>query len=99
VAGGVAAGDLRKGDANLIVIDAATMSIEARLPLCLAAHGVRITPDGSMLALSGDERTAWGVCEGDHVGPGSLVTVDLVAGAPTGSTPLGVFPDGLVMVP
>lgn len=235
---GVAAGDLRKGDASLVIIDAATMSIQNRLPLCPAAHGVRLTPDGAtlystcgpdeiavvdlenlaagarrvvlpdsregancdhcpyalgiapdgtvwvsglgpqgggsggggidvydpalgdfdparrvrlcgralftafvgaapnfraytpeqacgdaldvfdggvvtgridlaasgclnvhMLALSGDDRTAWAVCEGDHVGPGSLVTVDLGAGAPTGSTPLGVFPDGLVVVP
>jgi hypothetical protein len=46
---GAQQGDLRKGDSNLIVINAATMSITKRVPVCPAAHGVRLTPDGSTL--------------------------------------------------
>jgi hypothetical protein len=235
---GAQVGDLRQGDANLILIDAASMTIKARLPLCPAAHGVRLSLDGAtlystcgpdeiavvdlddlaagarrvvlpgsseqpscahcpyaigvapdgtvwvsslgpngggsgggsidvydpalgafdaarrvglcgralfaafapapdgflayvpeqgcgdwvnvlaggavarriplapvacvnahMLALTADHATGYLVCEGDHVGRGTLVTLDIAAGRVTTSTPLGVFPDGLVIVP
>src|SRR5205085_11047264 len=39
----------RLGDSNLVVIDAATMNVTRRVPLCPAAHGVRLTPDGKTL--------------------------------------------------
>jgi len=39
------------------------------------------------------------ICEGDHVGPGSLVVVDLAALSVVRSVALGVFPDGMAMVP
>jgi hypothetical protein len=58
---------------------------------CLNAH---------MLTLSGDGNTGFLVCEGDHVGPGTFTFLDLRAPpAVTASTPLGVFPDGLVLIP
>lgn len=43
------AGDLRLGDANLVVIDTANMTIRARVPLCPAPHGVRLSIDGRWL--------------------------------------------------
>jgi DNA-binding beta-propeller fold protein YncE len=46
---GAESGDMRKGDANLAIIDAATMTIRTRVPLCPAAHGVRISGDGATL--------------------------------------------------
>jgi DNA-binding beta-propeller fold protein YncE len=57
---------------------------------CLNAHMMRVSEDGASAQL---------VCEGDHVGPGSLVFLDLRARTVVGSAPLGVFPDGLVLVP
>jgi len=57
---------------------------------CLNAH---------MLALSADGNTGYLVCEGDHVGPGTFAFLDLRTPAVTASTPLGVFPDGLVLIP
>jgi len=57
---------------------------------CLNAH---------MLALSPDGNTGYLVCEGDHVGPGSFTFLDLRTPAIISSTPLGIFPDGLVLVP
>jgi hypothetical protein len=38
------------------------------------------------------------VCEGDHVNPGTFVWLDLDARTVMGSQPIGVFPDGLVLV-
>jgi hypothetical protein len=57
---------------------------------CLNAH---------MLTLSADGASGFLVCEGDHVGPGTFTFLDLRAPAVTSSTPLGVFPDGLVLIP
>lgn len=57
---------------------------------CLAAHQLLVSADG---------RRGWLVCEGDHVGPGSFVWLDLAGLGVIGSTPVGVFPDGLVLVP
>src|SRR5256885_2619259 len=39
----------RLGDSNLVVIDTASMNVTKRVPLCPAAHGVRLTPDGKTL--------------------------------------------------
>lgn len=38
------------------------------------------------------------VCEGDHVGPGTFVWLDLESRSVLGSTSLGVFPDALAFV-
>jgi hypothetical protein len=57
---------------------------------CLNAHALMLAAEG---------QTAYVVCEGDHVGPGSLVTIDLSTSTVTGSVPLGVFPDGLALIP
>jgi len=57
---------------------------------CLNAH---------MLALSSDGNTGYLVCEGDHTGPGTFAFLDLRTPAVTASTTLGVFPDGLVLIP
>ena len=39
------------------------------------------------------------VCEGDHSGPGSFVFLDLQAMSMTSSGRLGVFPDGMALIP
>ena len=52
-----------------------------------------------MLTLSGDGNTGFLVCEGDHVGPGTFTFLDLRTPAVTSSTALGVFPDGLALIP
>jgi hypothetical protein len=57
---------------------------------CLNAH---------MLLISADDRTGYLICEGDHVGPGTLVVLDLAAGAVRATLPVGVFPDGMAMIP
>jgi hypothetical protein len=57
---------------------------------CLNAHMLRIEPDGQRAQL---------VCEGDHRGPGSFLWLDLTAGSVLDSVPVGVFPDGLALVP
>jgi hypothetical protein len=57
---------------------------------CLNAH---------ILNLSADGKTGYLVCEGDHVGPGSFAFLDLQTLTTTASVPLGVFPDGMVLVP
>jgi DNA-binding beta-propeller fold protein YncE len=95
------ASDLRKGDADLVLVDTATMVVKDRIPLCAAAHGVR---------LSADERTLYSTC-----GPDQIAVVDLptrtvqrisLSGAPEspGATcllcpyALAVAPDGVVWV-
>ncbi|MFM2153152.1 MAG: hypothetical protein RL199_1587 [Pseudomonadota bacterium] len=57
---------------------------------CMNAH---------MMEISSDGRRGWLICEGDHVGPGSFVSLDLTGAAPPVAVPIGVFPDGLALVP
>jgi len=57
---------------------------------CLNAH---------MILISDDDKTGYLVCEGDHVGPGRLVLLDLSAGSMIVSIPIGVFPDGIALIP
>ncbi|MFL5418705.1 MAG: hypothetical protein ACJ78Y_22085, partial [Myxococcales bacterium] len=52
-----------------------------------------------MISLSSDGNTGYLVCEGDHVGPGTFTFLDLASRKVTSSAPLGVFPDGLVLIP
>jgi DNA-binding beta-propeller fold protein YncE len=65
-----ALGDLRKGDSNLVVIDAATMNLTKRVPLCPAAHGVRLTPDG---------KTLYSTCDTDEIAIVDLTAPTLAA--------------------
>ncbi len=57
---------------------------------CLLAHMLLVSADGTRAHL---------VCEGDHTGPGSVVWLDLRTQSTLGSRPVGVFPDGLALVP
>jgi hypothetical protein len=57
---------------------------------CLHAHMMLVDSDGQRGQL---------ICEGDQRGPGSFVWLDLVAGTVLGAVPIGVFPDGLALVP
>ena len=57
---------------------------------CLNAHMMLIDAIGARAQL---------ICEGDHRGPGTVVWLDLAASAVLGAVPVGVFPDGLVLVP
>ncbi len=57
---------------------------------CLNAHAI---------AISADRQRGYVICEGDHVNPGSLVILDLPGRAVLETLPVGVFPDGLVVVP
>ena len=57
---------------------------------CFNAHILNISADGKIGYL---------VCEGDHVGPGSFAFLDLQALTTLSSVPLGVFPDGMALVP
>jgi hypothetical protein len=57
--------DIRQGDSKLIVIDAETMTRKAKVPLCPAAHGVRLSPD---------EKQLYATC-----GPDEIAVVDLPA--------------------
>ena len=52
-----------------------------------------------MLNLSADGNMGYLVCEGDHAGPGSFVFVDLQSNSVVSSSALGVFPDGMTLVP
>jgi len=57
--------DIRNGDSKLIVIDVETMTRKAKVPLCPAAHGVRLSPD---------EKQLYATC-----GPDEIAVVDLPA--------------------
>jgi hypothetical protein len=59
---------------------------------CRAPHGTQVLAGGESLAV---------VCEGDHMGPGSVVRVDLTAEEPAveESFEVGVYPDDLVFIP
>lgn len=74
----------------LAVIDPATGAVQREVPLsqagCLNVHQVKLTPD---------ERHALVVCEGDHVGPGTLHAVSLPDGDVVGTVQVGLFPDSV----
>jgi hypothetical protein len=55
---------------------------------CLNAH--MLHADGTRAQL---------ICEGNHTAPGTFVWLDLAQGAVVGSVKIGVFPDGLALVP
>jgi DNA-binding beta-propeller fold protein YncE len=66
---GAVMGDLRRGDSKLVAIDTASMEVLWRLPICPAAHGLDISPDG---------RTLYAAC-----GPDEIAVVDLSGAEPT----------------
>lgn len=78
---GVAMGDIRIGDSNLIALDTATMAVKWRVPICPAAHGMRLARDGN---------TLYATC-----GPDEIVVVDLTQ-TPAGvrRVPLPGFSEG-----
>ncbi len=93
--------DLRKGDSNLVLIDTEKMTVTRKVPICPAAHGVRLSPD---------ERWLYAAC-----GPDEIAVVDLAANPPSVRRVLfpqsvedggcricpygvGVAPDGMVWV-
>ena len=65
-------------------------SIQFTRPECFNPH---------ILNLSADGKTGYLVCEGDHTGPGTFAFLDLQTLTTTASVPLGVFPDGMALVP
>ncbi len=77
----------------LAVIDAATSTVQREIPLgpagCLNIHEVELTPD---------ERQGLVVCEGDHLGPGTLHVVDLAEGTVLKTVRVGIFPDSVTLM-
>ncbi|MCP3105309.1 YncE family protein [Myxococcus sp. K15C18031901] len=75
---------------SLAYIDPLTGDVRREVELasagCLNVHQATLTPD---------ERHALVVCEGDHVGPGTLHTVDLVEGRVLNTVRVGIFPDSV----
>ncbi|WP_375755970.1 hypothetical protein [Corallococcus exercitus] len=75
------------------VIDAATSSVLRTVPLsqagCLNVHQFMLTPD---------ERHGLVVCEGDHIGPGTLHAVDLAEGTVVSTVKVGLFPDSVSLL-
>jgi len=69
----------------------------------LRLDGIALQPDrclnAHMLLVAADGRRAQLICEGDHRGPGSFLWMDLEQRSVLGSTPIGVFPDGLAIIP
>ena len=51
------------------------------------------------MILAASEHSGYLVCEGNHTDPGTLVWLDLDGPAVVASASIGVFPDGLVLVP
>ena len=74
----------------LAYIDPTTGDVRRTVELasagCLNVHQAILTPD---------ESHALVVCEGDHVGPGTLHTVDLTEGTVVNTVRVGIFPDSV----
>ncbi|RKI03664.1 YncE family protein [Corallococcus sp. AB038B] len=75
------------------VIDAATSTVQRTVQLsqagCLNVHQFMLTPD---------ERHGLAVCEGDHIGPGTLHVVDLAEGTVLSTVKMGIFPDSVSLL-
>jgi len=81
---------------SIAVIDPALASpayVPPEIPLapsgCLNVHQVTLTPD---------ERHALVVCEGDHIGPGTLHVVDLAEKKVVKTVQVGIFPDSVAIL-
>jgi hypothetical protein len=92
--------NIRDGDSRLILIDTETMTRKAAVPICPAAHGVR---------LSADETRLYATCGPDEIAVVELpaltvrrvpLAMDSVEGAACGRCPyaLSVAPDGVVWI-
>jgi hypothetical protein len=57
---------------------------------CLNAHA---------LLVGADQRQGYLVCEGNHKGPGTLAWLDLTGPSLVAAVPVGVYPDGVTLVP
>lgn len=72
------------------LIDAATSQVKGEIALapsgCVNVHQVELTPDGQHLLA---------VCEGDHVGPGTLHVVDLATSSVVKTVQVGIYPDSV----
>jgi DNA-binding beta-propeller fold protein YncE len=84
-----------QGDDKISWIDTTkameTFSLGLPMGACLNAHVIQVTPDG---------KTGYLICEGDHTKvPGTLVTIDIEAKSVGDFVQLGLFSDGLVVVP
>jgi len=91
-------GDPERQKSNLIVIDTATMTRTATIPVCVAAHGMVISPDGRtvFMACYGDD--ALGVVSLD--GPRPTVRLAYIGGSPPRSTTSPSYgPYSLVLSP
>jgi hypothetical protein len=98
---GAQAGDLRRGDSNLAVIETATMTVRARVPLCPAAHGVRLSADGATLyATCGPDEIALVDPKNLAAGARRVLLPGQTEGASCERCPyaIGVAPDGTVWV-
>lgn len=77
----------------LAVIDTATSAVRREIPLgpsgCANVHQVELTPD---------ERHGLVVCEGDHVGPGTLHVVDLTENKVVKTVQVGLYPDSVAIL-
>ncbi|HLL05816.1 MAG TPA: hypothetical protein VK539_34920 [Myxococcaceae bacterium] len=77
----------------LAVIDTATSAVRREIPLgpsgCVNVHQVELTPD---------ERHGLVVCEGDHVGPGTLHVVDLAENKVVKTVRVGLYPDSVAIL-
>jgi DNA-binding beta-propeller fold protein YncE len=75
------------------VIDAATSTVTRTVQLsqagCLNVHQLMLTPD---------ERHGVAVCEGDHIGPGTVHVVDLAEGTVVSTVKVGIFPDSVSLL-
>nr|WP_216672856.1 YncE family protein [Corallococcus exiguus] len=75
------------------VIDSATSTVQRTVQLsqagCLNVHQFMLTPD---------ERHGLAVCEGDHIGPGTLHVVDLAEGTVLSTVKMGIFPDSVSLL-
>ena len=74
----------------IIDVSAGRPVVKGRIQLspegCLNVHQVTLTPDGAH---------ALAVCEGDHVGPGTLHVLDLTAGTVMRTVQMGLYPDSV----
>ncbi|HEX8701375.1 MAG TPA: hypothetical protein VF815_21290 [Myxococcaceae bacterium] len=77
----------------IAVIDPATSAVRREIPLgpsgCVNVHQVELTPD---------ERHGLVVCEGDHVGPGTLHVVDLAENKVVKTVQVGLYPDSVAIL-
>ncbi|MBU8900165.1 hypothetical protein DRW03_15800 [Corallococcus sp. H22C18031201] len=82
-----------QGEDAIAVIDPATSQVLRTIQLsqdgCFNVHQLTLTPD---------ERYGLAVCEGDHIGPGALLVVDLKESKVVSTVRMGIFPDSVSII-